>query len=125
VFAIYVTLLVTRWLRDEAGGLAAIDAVNREKARRVYQRIDCSGGFYTGHVATADRSLMNLVFRLRTPALDASFLAAAEAEGFAGLDGHRTLGGVRASLYNAVTLEAADALCEFMDFFRDTHREAA
>jgi phosphoserine aminotransferase len=125
VFPIYVTLLVTRWLRDEAGGLAAIDAVNREKARRVYQRIDCSGGFYTGHAAPADRSLMNLVFRLRTPALDASFLAAAEAEGFAGLDGHRTLGGVRASLYNAVTLEAADALCEFMDFFRDTHREAA
>ncbi len=125
VFAIYVAMLVTRWLRDEVGGLGNMDAINREKARRLYGRIDGSGGFYSGHAAPADRSLMNAVFRLRTAELDAAFVEEADAEGFAGLEGHRTVGGVRASLYNAVGLTAVNSLCEFMDDFRARHRTEA
>jgi phosphoserine aminotransferase len=125
VFAIYVAMLVTRWLLDEVRGLQNMDAINREKARRLYARIDASGGFYSGHADPRDRSLMNAVFRLRTPELDAAFVAEADAAGFAGLEGHRTIGGVRASLYNAVGLTAVDALCEFMDDFRKRHRMEA
>ena len=125
VFAIYVAMLVARWLRDEVGGLERMNRMNREKARRLYDCVDASGGFYRPHAARADRSLMNVVFRLRTPELDAALLDAAEAEGFAGLAGHRTIGGVRASLYNAVTLRAVDALCGFLDDFRARHREEA
>jgi phosphoserine aminotransferase len=121
VFAIYVMLLVTEWLRDEIGGLAAMDAINREKARRIYGAVDASDGFYRPHAERRDRSLMNAVFRLPTPELDRRFVADAEAEGLYGLEGHRSLGGVRASLYNAVTLGAVDALCAFMDAFRRQH----
>jgi phosphoserine aminotransferase len=125
VFAIYVAMLVARWLKDEVGGLERMDKINREKARRLYTCLDASGGFYRAHAAPADRSLMNVVFHLRTPALDAALVDAAEAEGFAGLAGHRTIGGVRASLYNAVTPDAVDALCGFLDDFRARHREEA
>ena len=125
VFAIYVSMLVARWLRDDVGGLDRMNAINREKARRLYACLDASGGFYRTHAARADRSLMNVVFRLRTPELDAALVDAAEAEGFAGLAGHRTIGGVRASLYNAVTLRAVDALCGFLDDFRARHRQEA
>lgn len=121
VFAIYVTLLITRWLLQQHGSLAAMEALNREKARRIYDRIDASGGFYVGRAAPPDRSLMNVVFRLPTPELDALFVEYADREGFAGLAGHRTIGGVRASIYNAVTLDAVDALCAFMDYFRERH----
>ena len=126
VFAIYVTMLVARWLRDEVGGLGKDGPdQSREGAPRCTRCVDGSGGFYRPHAARADRSLMNVVFRLRTPELDAALLDAAEAEGFAGLAGHRTIGGVRASLYNAVTLRAVDALCGFLDDFRARHREEA
>jgi phosphoserine aminotransferase len=125
VFAIYVAMLVTRWLRDEVGGLERMDAANREKARRLYACIDASEGFYAADARAADRSLMNAVFRLRTATLDKAFAAAAEAEGFAGLAGHRTVGGIRASLYNAVTPGAVDALCDFMRDFHDRHRAEA
>lgn len=118
VFAIYVTMLVTRWVRDEVGGLAQMQALNREKARRLYDRIDASVGFYAGHAAPADRSLMNAAFRTAGPELDERFCAEADRAGFAGLTGHRSVGGIRASLYNAVSLEAVDALCQFMDDFR-------
>jgi phosphoserine aminotransferase len=118
VFAIYVTMLVTRWLRDEVGGLAAMDAVNRAKAAALYQTIDESDGFYRGHAAVDDRSLMNAPFTLPSAALALEFLRESEAAGFSGLEGHRSLGGVRASLYNAVTPAAVEALRGFMDDFR-------
>ncbi len=125
VFAIYVAMLVTRWLRNMVGGLEKMHEINREKARRLYACLDASAGFYRTHAAPEDRSLMNVAFRLPTPELDAALVEAAEAEGFAGLAGHRTIGGIRASLYNAVTPRAVDALCEFLDDFRARHRSEA
>lgn len=122
VFAIYVVLLVTRWLRDQVGGLAAMDRINRAKAALLYQALDDSEGFYRGHAALADRSRMNAVFRLETPCLEAEFLAAAQQAGFSGLAGHRSIGGIRASLYNGLGLAAVERLVEFMDGFRRRHR---
>jgi phosphoserine aminotransferase len=122
VFAIYVVLLVTRWLRDQVGGLAAMDRLNRAKAALLYQALDASDGFYNGHAAVADRSLMNAVFRLETPCLEAEFLTAAQQAGFSGLGGHRSIGGIRASLYNGLGRDAVERLVEFMDGFRRKHR---
>jgi phosphoserine aminotransferase len=124
VFAIYVSLLVTRWLRRDIGGLAAMGALNRAKAERLYAALDESAGFYRGHAARADRSWMNVVFNLPRRELEEAFLREAEACGLHGLQGHRTLGGLRASLYNAVTLEAVEALCGFMRDFRDRYGDA-
>lgn len=118
VFAIYATLLVSRWLRDEIGGLENMAAINRRKAASVYTAIDASDGFYRGRAALGDRSLMNVAFDLATPELSRRFLAAAEAAGFSGLNGHRAAGGLRASLYNAVGIAACERLAEFMDDFR-------
>ncbi|HET8707875.1 MAG TPA: phosphoserine transaminase [Pseudomonadales bacterium] len=122
VLAIYVMLLVTRWLRDDIGGLKSMDRLNRAKAESLYYLIDDSDGFYQSPVAVADRSLMNVVFRLPTPELEAEFLTQASAAGFHGLAGHRSVGGVRASLYNAVTLEATAQLCHFMHDFHKAQR---
>lgn len=118
VFAIYAVLLVSRWLRDEIGGLANMAAINCRKAATVYAAIDASDGFYRGRAAVGDRSLMNAAFTLASPELEHRFLAAAEAAGFSGLAGHRAVGGLRASLYNAVTLAACERLAGFMDDFR-------
>ncbi len=123
VFAIYVTMLVTRWLRQEIGGVEAMQLLNAAKAERLYAAIDNSDGFYQGHAAAQDRSLMNVAFRLPTLELEQKFLDLAEIAGYYGLAGHRSLGGVRASLYNAVTLEAVESLCKFMEFFRNCHSE--
>jgi phosphoserine aminotransferase len=122
VFAIYVLLLVTRWLREE-GGLTTIHARNREKAARVYAEIDAAPGFYRGHAETASRSLMNVTWRLPTEELERAFVAGSEGEGMVGLKGHRSVGGIRASLYNAVPLEHAEALAGFMRDFRDRHTD--
>lgn len=118
VFAIYVTLLVARWLRHTIGGIAAMAARNEAKAARLYGALDDSGGFYRGRAAIADRSWMNVVFNLPTPALEGQFLHEAAREGFHGLEGHRSLGGVRASLYNAVTPQSVDALVAFLGDFQ-------
>lgn len=118
VFAIYAVLLVTRWLRDEIGGLAAMARINAAKAATLYKAIDDSQGFYRGHAAMADRSLMNAAFTLADPAATPAFFAAAAAAGFSGLAGHRNLGGIRASLYNGMSQAGVDALANFMDDFR-------
>jgi phosphoserine aminotransferase len=118
VFAIYVVLLVTRWLRDEIGGVANMDAINRRKAELLYGLLDGSDGFYRGRAAVADRSLMNVVFNLASPELERRFLAEAQAAGFSGLGGHRAIGGIRASIYNALSLTAVEQLAGFMDDFR-------
>jgi phosphoserine aminotransferase len=122
VFAIYVVLLVTRWLMREVGGLARMAQINGAKAERLYALIDASDGFYRGRADRLDRSLMNVVFNLPSAAIEAEFLELARSAGFHGLPGHRSLGGVRASIYNALSLDAVDALCEFMDGFRRKHR---
>jgi len=125
VFAIYVTMLVARWLRRDIGGLAAMDEINRAKAARLYAAIDGSGGFYGGSAPLADRSLMNVVFNLPTAALDREFVREAEAVGLSGVEGHRTRGGIRVSLYNAVTPAGVAELVAFMDDFRARHGERA
>jgi len=101
----------------EMGGLAAMEKQNREKAGLVYGAIDGHGGFYKCPVEKESRSLMNVVFRLPTEALDEKFVAEAKKHRMIGLKGHRAVGGIRASLYNAVTVEWAKALADFMNDF--------
>jgi phosphoserine aminotransferase len=117
VFAIYVLMLVTRWLRDDVGGLDEQLARNREKAGLVYDAIDESDGFYRGHADVGSRSLMNATWRLSSPDLDERFIAEAAASGLTELKGHRSVGGIRASLYNAMPAEGAQALAGFMRSF--------
>ena len=118
VFAIYVILLVTRWLLNDIGGVARMDQINRSKAALLYRMLDGSDNFYRGRAAPEDRSLMNVAFNLATPALEQQFLAEALAAGFSGLAGHRAIGGMRASIYNALTLPAVEKLLGFMDDFQ-------
>lgn len=116
-FTIYVVGLVLRWLRD-LGGLPAIVQRNTAKAQVVYDTIDASGGFYRGHAQPASRSPMNVTFRLPTEALDKLFVKQSTAAGLSGLKGHRSLGGLRASLYNAFPHAGAVALADFMREFQ-------
>jgi phosphoserine aminotransferase len=118
VFAIYVLTLVTRWLRDEVGGLEAMAERNREKASLLYEEIDASDGFYRGHAEPGSRSMMNVTFRLPDEALEAAFLEAAGERDLLELRGHRSVGGIRASIYNAMPLEGVRALRELMASFR-------
>lgn len=121
VFAIYVLMLVTRWLRDEVGGLNRQLERNREKARLVYDAIDESEGFYRGHAEPGSRSLMNVTWRLPTEDLERRFVLEAEAQGLVELTGHRSVGGIRASLYNAMSLDGAQSLAELMRAFAAEH----
>lgn len=115
-FAVYLIGLTLRWIETE-GGLEALAERNRRKAALIYDAIDGSGGFYQGHALPESRSLMNVTFRLATPEAEKAFLKAADAAGFVGLAGHRSVGGVRASLYNAMTLDGCTALADFMGEF--------
>ena len=119
VFAIYVAGLVLRWLRAE-GGLEAMDARNRRKAGLLYDALDRSG-FYRGAAHPASRSLMNVTFRLPDAAMERRFLDRAEAAGLAGLKGHRSVGGIRASIYNAFPEAGVRELVEFMAEFERVH----
>jgi phosphoserine aminotransferase len=116
-FAIYVVGLVLKWLLA-AGGLEAAARRNEEKAGLLYRAIDESGGFYRGHAQTDSRSLMNVTFRLPSEELEKAFVKQSTASGLDGLKGHRSVGGLRASLYNALPREAVSALVEFMAEFR-------
>jgi phosphoserine aminotransferase len=123
VFAIYVVLLITRWLLDDIGGLAPMAQINRNKAELMYRLLDDSNNFYRGRVLPHDRSLMNVTFNLSNPNVEKQFLAEAQAAGFSGLAGHRSTGGVRASLYNGLTLPAVEQLVGFMEDFWRQHRQ--
>ena len=125
VFAIYVLMLVTRWLRDEVGGLEAQLDRNREKASLVYDAIDGSEGFYTGHADPGSRSSMNVTWRLPSEALELRFIEEAASNGLVELKGHRSVGGIRASLYNAMPLAGAQALTRFMRTFARADGTAA
>jgi phosphoserine aminotransferase len=118
-FAIYVVGLVLDWLRAE-GGLQAIEARNAHKAGLLYAAIDGSGGFYRGHARPDSRSRMNVTFRLPSEELEKAFVKQATAAGLDGLKGHRSVGGLRASLYNALPLQAVEALVAFMREFQRT-----
>jgi len=115
-FGIYLAGLVFKHLKAQ-GGLAAVEAANVAKARLVYDAIESSGGFYRNPVAQNCRSRMNVPFTLENPALDADFLTEAAARRLAGLKGHKSVGGMRASIYNAMSLEGVAALVELMQDF--------
>ncbi|MBJ95444.1 MAG: 3-phosphoserine/phosphohydroxythreonine aminotransferase [Rickettsiales bacterium] len=116
VFPIYMVGLVARYLIDQ-GGLEAAARRNQQKAKLIYDTIDASGGFYRGHAQMGSRSLMNVTFTLADSELEAAFVTASEAAGMKGLKGHRSVGGLRASIYNAVPLAAVEALVELMNDF--------
>jgi phosphoserine aminotransferase len=115
-WGIYLTSLVCDWLKEQ-GGIEAMALRNREKAGILYDAIDSSDGFYSGHADRSARSLMNVTFRLPTPELDERFCVEAEQRGMDGLRGHRSVGGIRASIYNAFPREGVECLVEFMKDF--------
>ncbi|RDI97411.1 3-phosphoserine/phosphohydroxythreonine transaminase [Dyella solisilvae] len=116
----YLAGLTFQWLKEQ-GGVAAMRERNLAKATLLYDAIDGSGGFYRCPVEHAARSRMNVPFTLHDSALDADFLKASEAAGLLALKGHKAVGGMRASIYNAVPLEAAQALVDFMGDFAKRH----
>lgn len=116
----YVLGLTVKWMLDE-GGVAEFARRNARKAALLYDAIDGSGGFYRNEVAPAARSRMNVPFFLHDPALDATFLAEAKQAGLVALKGHRVLGGMRASLYNAMPEAGVQALADFMQEFQARH----
>jgi phosphoserine aminotransferase len=113
VFAVYLVNLVLRRLKAN-GGLAEAEKRNRQKAALVYQAIDGSSGFYRGHAAADSRSLMNITFRLPNEELEQRFIRQAEDAGMKGVKGHRSVGGLRVSIYNAMELKACHTLHTFM-----------
>ena len=115
-FAIYTVQLVLKWLEETVGGLGKMAAFNEEKAGKLYAFIDDSG-FYRGTADADSRSLMNVTFRLPTEDLEKRFVAEALKSGLGGLKGHRSVGGCRASIYNATTMAGIDALVGFMAEF--------
>jgi phosphoserine aminotransferase len=117
-FGIYILGLVAKWLKG-IGGLTAIETVNERKAQKLYAEIDRTG-FYRGHAEPASRSRMNVTFRLPSEALETEFAKASTAAGLDGLKGHRSVGGLRASIYNAFPEEGVDALVSFMQEFERT-----
>jgi phosphoserine aminotransferase len=117
-FGVYILGLVGKWLKG-IGGLKAIEAVNERKAAKLYAEIDRTG-FYKGHAEKGSRSRMNVTFRLPSEALEGEFVKASTAAGLDGLKGHRSVGGLRASIYNAFPEDGIDALVSFMQEFERT-----
>jgi phosphoserine aminotransferase len=118
MFSIYVTGKMLRWI-EERGGVAGMERRAAQRSGLVYEVIDCSDGFYTGPAQPQARSRTNVVFRLSSPELDGRFLAGARDAGLVNLKGHRSVGGMRASIYNAMPDEGVDELTGFMrDFAR-------
>ena len=120
-WGIYLIGLVCEWLRDQ-GGIEAVAKINAEKAQRLYKAIDNSDGFYRGNAKTSARSRMNVTFRLSSDELETKFCDEAEKNYMGGLRGHRSVGGIRASIYNAFPLEGVDHLVEFMSDFAGRNR---
>jgi len=118
-YSIYIAGLVFRWIKAQ-GGLAAMEAHNRMKAALLYDYLDATG-FYSNPVAREDRSLMNVPFKLKDESLDAEFLKGAQSHGMVQLKGHRSVGGMRASIYNAMPVEGVKALVAYMKEFEASH----
>jgi phosphoserine aminotransferase len=119
VFAVYILGLVLKWLMDQ-GGLAQMARRNREKAQLLYDVMDASE-FYRGHALSEHRSMMNVTFRLPTEDLEQEFVSETVAAGMMELKGHRSVGGIRASIYNAMPREGVESLASFMKEFERTH----
>jgi phosphoserine aminotransferase len=118
-FSIYVIGLVLKWLK-KLGGLQVMTEMNRDKAALLYRAIDATD-FYRGHAQVGSRSTMNVTFNLPTPELEARFVKEATAQGLDGLKGHRSVGGCRASIYNAFPRQGVEKLTDFMREFEKTH----
>jgi phosphoserine aminotransferase len=122
-FAIYVLRLITDWVIDEIGGLEAMRDRNVEKAKLLYDVLDNSNGFYTGHAVPECRSQMNVTFRLPSEELTTQFVDQAKKRNLTDLKGHRSVGGIRASIYNAMPNAGVEALRDFMVEFRDKNQK--
>jgi phosphoserine aminotransferase len=120
-FAVYMLGLVAEWLEETVGGLAAMHEHNHRKAGLVYASVDRHPNMFQGHADRACRSLMNVTFRLPSPELEKQFLAGAAERGLDSLKGHRSVGGIRASIYNAMPVEGAEALADYMEQFAQQH----
>ena len=119
VFAVYMVNYVLEWL-EQSGGISHFQSVNQLKSEKLYAELD-RDDFYYGTVQKGSRSKMNVTFRLNDENLESLFLKEAEQHGLLALKGHRSVGGIRASIYNACTLESVNALISFMKEFRNTH----
>ncbi len=119
-WSIYMVGLVLKWLK-EIGGLPGIQKINHEKAEIIYNAIDKSGGYYRGHAVKPARSIMNIPFRMANEEVEELFVKEAKKAEFIGLKGHRSVGGLRASIYNALPVESAKALADFMADFQRKH----
>ena len=120
VFAIYMVNKTLHWIKNR-GGVDAVAANNIAKANVIYDVIDNSNGFYKGHAEKEYRSLMNITFNLATPEMEKDFITKGKEAGFIGINGHRSVGGCRASTYNAVPMEACAALADFMKQYQKEH----
>ena len=116
-FAIYLLGKVAHWLKDDVGGLAAMKQINEAKSQLLYDVIDANSGFYKGHAQADCRSLMNVTFRLPSEDLESKFVKEAAQQDLASLKGHRSVGGIRASIYNAMPREGVETLASFMNDF--------
>ncbi len=116
-FGVYVSALICRWLQDEIGGLQNMHQLNLQKAQLLYDMIDNHSEFYHGHASKNSRSLMNVVFKLGSDELNKKFVEQAADAGMEALKGHRSVGGIRASIYNAMPIEGVQTLAEFMKDF--------
>ncbi len=120
-WSIYIVGLVVKWLYEDIGGLYKIEELNKKKSELLYKVIDENNGFYIGHAQKNSRSRMNITFRLPDETLEKEFISKASAEGLTELKGHRSVGGCRASIYNAMPYEGCEALAQFMKEFVRTH----
>jgi phosphoserine aminotransferase len=114
VFGVYVLMLVCKWLKDDIGGLAKMAQINREKAKLLYDVLDQHPSFYRGHARADSRSMMNVTWRMPSEELESAFVKGAQARGLVDLKGHRSVGGIRASIYNAMPREGVVALRDSM-----------
>jgi phosphoserine aminotransferase len=120
-WAIYICKLSLEYLK-QLGGVDAIEKINRKKAAMLYNVIDHSDGFYQGHAKKDSRSLMNITFNLQTPELEDKCYTEATKKGLIGLKGHRSVGGMRASIYNAMTLDGVETLANFLTEFKENNQ---
>ncbi|PID78193.1 MAG: 3-phosphoserine/phosphohydroxythreonine aminotransferase [Deltaproteobacteria bacterium] len=118
-FSIYCCELILKWIEEEMGGLEKMEALNIKKAAYLYEAIDSSNDFYVGTAEKEDRSLMNVTFRLKNQELEKKFIELAFESGLGGLKGHRSAGGIRASIYNAMPEQGVIKLAEFMETFQN------
>jgi phosphoserine aminotransferase len=120
-FAIYICKLVLEWIKENGGVDGAYER-NSKKAQLLYDVIDGSNGYYIGHAEKDSRSMMNVTFRLPSDELGAKCVTEAKAVGLSGLKGHRSVGGMRASIYNAMPVEGVEKLAQFLKEFKDNNQ---